>query len=91
MQNRSATPEQADMLGELLDEWGLLLKELDAKPEIPSDVLGPSRKIRDNLARTLRADLQRGIDRVPASELFKAMSIANASIDKLKEIRSGLD
>ncbi len=91
MQNQSATPEQAEMLGELLEQWGLLLKELDNHPEVPGDVLDPSRKIRDNLARTLRTDLQRGIDKVPASELFKAMSIANASIDKLKQIRSGVD
>lgn len=84
MQNANATPEQARILSDLLDEWEGLLKEHETRPAPDRNLLEPSRRILENYRRTLKLDSERGIEAVPASELFRAISTANASIEKLK-------
>lgn len=81
----SATPEQAARLSELLDTWEARLGRLEARPELQgTPPLTQSRRILENYRRTLAADLSRGIGRVPATELFRAISTAEASLKQLE-------
>lgn len=89
MQNQSATPEQADTLRTRLDTWEALLVQLETRPARSQDTtqLTMSRRILENYRRTLARDLRRGLARVPAGELFRAISTAEASIGRLEVLR----
>lgn len=79
-----ATPEQAAQLTELLDTWEAQLGRLEARSELRgTPALAQSRRILEAYRRTLAADLSRGIERVPATELFRAISTAQASMKQL--------
>ncbi|CAA9574479.1 MAG: hypothetical protein AVDCRST_MAG86-2115 [uncultured Truepera sp.] len=83
----AATPEQAALLTELLDAWEAQLGRLEARPELEGTApLTQSRRILGNYRRTLAADLARGIERVPATELFRAISTAQASLKQLDSL-----
>lgn len=79
-----ATPEQAARLTELLDAWEAQLGRLETRSDLQgAPLLTQSRRILGNYRRTLGRDLARGLDRVPATELFRAISTAQASIKQL--------
>ena len=85
----NATPEQAARLTELLDAWEAQLGRLKARPELSgTPPLTQSRRILENYRRTLAADLARGIERVPATELFRAISTAQASLKQLDSLET---
>lgn len=89
----NATPEQAEQLSTLLDAWDAQLGRLEAHPELHPQAQGPaltqSRRILENYRRTLKRDLSRGLARVPASELFRAISTAQASLKQLAGLEAG--
>ena len=83
-----ATPEQAAQLTELLDTWEAQLERLETRPDLKgSPRLKQSRLILANYRRTLGRDLARGVARVPAAELFRAISTARASIGQLDTLQ----
>ncbi len=85
----NATPEQAARLSELLDTWEAQLERLEARPELKGTLpLTQSRRILGGYRRTLAADLARGIERVPATELFRAISTAQASLKQLDSLET---
>lgn len=87
----NATPEQAEQLSTLLDAWNAQLERLEAHPQLqPQPTLTQSRRILENYRRTLRRDLARGLERLPAGELFRAISTAQASIAQLDRLEAGL-
>lgn len=89
MQGVGATPEQAVQLSSLLDLWEAQLKRLEARPELPGEPqLTQSRRILENYRRTLSRDLARGLARVPAAELFRAISTAQASLKQLDALEA---
>lgn len=80
-----ATPEQAARLTELLDAWEARLGHLESHPDLKgTPPLTQSRRILEGYRRTLSRDLVRGLARVPATELFRAISTAQASIKQLE-------
>ncbi len=86
MTQTAATPEQAAALTELLERWDAELKRLMAYPELSQDSatrLNQSRRILQNYRRVLKGDLAEGIEKVPAAELFRAISTAEASLKQL--------
>ena len=86
-----ATPEQAALLSDLLERWDVLLTRLEALPEPAQDAkttLKGSRRILENYRRVLRSDLARGIEKVPASELFRAIGTAEASLKQLSSLET---
>lgn len=85
----NATPEQAARLTELLNTWEAQLGRLEARPELGgTPPLTQSRRILENYRRTLAADLARGVERVPATELFRAISTAQASLKQLDSLET---
>ena len=74
-----ATPEQAERLQELFEQWDEQLKSFKKYPPLTRDTakqLNGSRRILENYRRVLKGDLEAGIDKVPAGELFRAISTA---------------
>ena len=93
MTGLAATPEQAQTLSELLTRWDAELKRLMAYPNLSQDTavrLNQSRRILENYRRVLRTDLAAGIDKVPAAELFRAISTAEASLEQLSGLETTL-
>lgn len=91
MSQLSATPELAARLSGLLDVWETKLTELEAAPRLDSQTasvaqLQQSRRILDNYRRTLALDEARGLGRVPAAELFRALATAEASLAQLSQL-----
>ena len=90
----NATPEQAEQLGALLDAWDAQLGRLEAQPLLqsqPQPALTQSRRILENYRRTLKRDLARGLERLPAGELFRAIRTAQASMAQLDRLEAGLN
>lgn len=88
-----ATPEQAERLQALLERWDSQLKSFKKYPELTRDAakqLNGSRRILENYRRVLRNDFARGIDKVPAGELFRAISTAEASLRQLAGLETTL-
>ena len=86
-----ATLEQVDALKARLDAWETLLDDLEARPRSTQDEareLSMSRRILENYRRTLARDLKRGLARVPAGELSRALSTAEASVARLEARRT---
>ncbi len=93
MTQTAATPEQAAALTELLDRWKAELDRLMAYPELSQDSatrLNQSRRILQNYRRVLKNDLAEGIEKVPAAELFRAISTAEASLKQLAGLEATL-
>ena len=93
MTQPAATPEQAEALTELLDRWDKELRRLMAYPDLSRDAatrLNQSRRILENYRRVLRGDLAQGIEKVPATELFRAISTAEASLKQLAGLEATL-
>ncbi len=93
MTQTAATPEQADALTELLDRWDAELNRLMALPELSQATatqLNQSRRMLLNYRRVLKGDLGRGIEKVPAAELFRAISTAEASLKQLAGLEATL-
>ena len=93
MTGLAATPEQAQTLSELLTRWDAELRRLMAYPNLSQDTavrLNQSRRILENYRRVLRTDLAAGIDKVPAAELFRAISTAEASLEQLSGLETTL-
>jgi hypothetical protein len=93
MQGVGATPEQAAQLTALLDLWEAQLTRLEARPELQGEPplgqsLTQSRRILDNYRRTLSRDLAHALTRVPAAELFRAISTAQASLKQLDALEA---
>ena len=89
----TATPEQAQVLTDLLARWDADLKRLMAYPDLSRDAatrLNQSRRILENYRRVLRTDLAAGIEKVPAAELFRAISTAEASLKQLSSLEATL-
>ena len=89
----AATPEQAAVLTELLDRWDAELKRLMAFPDLTQESatrLNQSRRILQNYRRVLKGDLAEGIEKVPAAELFRAISTAEASLKQLAGLEATL-
>ncbi len=85
----AATPEQAAQLTERLDAWDTQLGRLETRPDLKgTPPLTQSRRILTNYRRTLGRDLARGVERVPAAELFRAISTAQASIKQLDALET---
>jgi hypothetical protein len=88
----NATPEQAKQLSALLDAWEAQLGRLEAHPKLQSQpALTQSRRILENYRRTLKRDLARGLERLPAGELFRAIRTAQASMAQLDRLEAGLN
>lgn len=88
-----ATPEQAERLQELFERWDQQLKSFKKYPALSKDVakqLNGSRRILENYRRVLKTDLEAGIDKVPAGELFRAISTAEASLKQLAGLKATL-
>ena len=88
-----ATPEQAERLQELFEQWDVQLKSFKKYPVLTRDTakqLNGSRRILENYRRVLKADLGAGIDKVPAGELFRAISTAEASLKQLAGLEATL-
>ncbi len=93
MTQTAATPQQAQVLTELLDRWDAELRRLMALPEPSRETatrLNQSRRILENYRRVLKGDLAEGIEKVPAAELFRAISTAEASLKQLSELGATL-
>ena len=93
MTQTAATPEQAAALTELLDRWDAELRRLMARPELSQDSatrLNQSRRILQNYRRILKGDLAQGIEKVPAAELFRAISTGEASLKQLAGLEATL-
>ena len=93
MTQTAATPEQAAALTELLGRWDAELDRLMAFPELSQDTanrLNQSRRMVVNYRRVLRGDLAEGIEKVPATELFRAISTAEASLKQLAGLEATL-
>ena len=93
MTGLAATPEQAQTLSELLTRWDAELRRLMAYPNLSQDTavrLNQSRRILENYRRVLRTDLAAGIEKVPAAELFRAISTAEASLEQLSGLETTL-
>ena len=87
-----ATPEQAAQLTELLDTWQAQLERLETRPDLKGSLpLTQSRRILMNYRRTLGRDLARGVARVPAAELSRAISTAQASMEQLDALPTSTD
>ena len=92
-EDAAATPEQAQVLTDLLARWDAELRRLMAYPELSQDAavrLNQSRRILENYRRVLRTDLAAGIEKVPAAELFRAISTAEASLKQLTGLEATL-
>lgn len=88
-----ATPDQVERLQELFEEWDAQLKSFKKYPALTRDTakqLNGSRRILENYRRVLRTDLGAGIDKVPAGELFRAISTAEASLKQLAGLEATL-
>ena len=72
-----ATPELVAELNERLDAWEAALIGLESPASVQS------RRMLENYRRTLARDLTRGIERVPASELRRAIATAEAATRQL--------
>ena len=86
-----ATPEQAERLQELFEQWDAQLKSFKKYPALTRDTakqLNGSRRILENYRRVLKADLGAGIAKVPAGELFRAISTAEASLKQLEGLEA---
>ena len=92
MTQTAATPEQAAALTELLDRWDAELDRLMASKlsQDTANRLNQSRRMVANYRRVLKGDLARGIDKVPAAELFRAISTAEASLKQLASLEATL-
>ena len=91
MTQLTATPEQAERLQELFEQWNEQLKSFKKYPELTRDTakqLNGSRRILENYRRVLKGDLEAGIDKVPAGELFRAISTAEASLKQLEGLEA---
>lgn len=87
-----ATPEQAARLTELLEAWEAQLGRLETRPDLQSaPLLTQSRRVLGNYRRTLGRDLARGLGRVPATELLRAVSTAQAFIKQLDTLESSAE
>jgi hypothetical protein len=90
----SATSEQAEQLSTLLDAWDAQLERLEAHPQLraqPQPTLTQSHRILENYRRTLKRDLASGLEHLPASELFRAIRTAQASLKQLNDLEAGLE
>ncbi len=90
---QAATPEQAQALTDLLARWDAELRRLMAYPDLSQDTavrLNQSRRILENYRRVLKTDLAAGIEKVPAAELFRAISTAEASLQQLSGLGATL-
>ena len=93
MTGLAATPEQAQTLSELLTRWDAELRRLMAYLNLSQDTavrLNQSRRILENYRRVLKNDLAQGIEKVPAAELFRAISTAEASLEQLSGLETTL-
>ena len=93
MTQAAATPEQAAALTELLDRWDAELRRLMAFSKLSQETatrLNQSRRILQNYRRVLNGDLAGGIEKVPAAELFRAISTAEASLKQLAGLEATL-
>ncbi len=80
MNGLPATPELAAQLSERLDIWAGVLARL---PDTPASA--QSRRLLDNYRRTLSRDMARGLERVPAAELFRAIATAEAATKQVQQ------
>ena len=79
MTGTPATPELAAQLSERLDLWEAALSGLESPASVQS------RRMLENYRRTLARDLARGIERVPAAELQRAIATAEAATRQLQQ------
>lgn len=87
------TPEQAERLQALLEQWDAKLRSFRRFPDLSREVakqLSGSRRILENYRRVLQTDLAAGIEGVPAGELFRATSTAEASLAQLAGLEATL-
>lgn len=77
-----ATPELVAQLSERLDLWQGALEGLESPASVQS------RRMLETYRRTLARDLKRGIERVPASELHRAIATAEAATRQLQQTPS---
>lgn len=90
MTRLNATPEQAEQLSALLNAWEAQLERLETRSDLKgTPPLTQSRRILEGYRRTLARDLARGLARVPAAELFRAIGTAQASLKQLGALEAG--